>query len=425
MSKDDHGSSPGHLTSAARRQRFPGLLVSFTALEAGTRRSVEDSRRCAGVTDIKPKRSKNESQKQDRESDMAQETTGFKSRVFEVEDITEAFELGYERGWTDGLPIIPATDGKVADMLAYVGRDPQEAVGTIPPGNGIATLEKVAINCVMAGCLPQYLPAVLAALKAMLNPGFNLNGVEATQSPCEPLLVFGGPIVKELGFNYDDGVFGGASRANATIGRAIRLILWNIGGSVPGKLAKAPLSHPGRYSYCVAEQQEGNPWEPLQVEAGLPADVSAVSVIAATAPIHLHLGGSEAIIESAQEILIPYAEALSFIGGSQMVFLSEALVILGPHAAGFLANLGWSKDSVRLFLFEHARRRIGDMAKRYFYNRSTGNTRWPKWIDQTNDDTMVPCVTDAKKIHILVTGGARGKAICPGWHFSSMQAATV
>ncbi|MFH1487080.1 MAG: hypothetical protein ABIH46_13495, partial [Chloroflexota bacterium] len=145
----------------------------------------------------------------------------FKSTLVPAEDIDDAIEVCYQRGWTDGLPVVPPTEAKVAKMIEYLGRDPQELIGVIPPMNGFATIEKLAINCVMAGCLPSYFPIIIAAVEAMLEKQFNLNGVQATTHPVAPLTIVSGPIVEELGFNSSDGVFGGGSRANATVGRAV------------------------------------------------------------------------------------------------------------------------------------------------------------------------------------------------------------
>ncbi len=346
-----------------------------------------------------------------------------RSRIVEVEEDSDPFEICYQRGWTDGMPIVPPTEEKVAAMLDYLGRDPAEVIGVIAPKNGIATMEKVVANCVMAGCLPDYVPVVLAAFEVMLEESFNLNGVEATQGNCEPLVIVGGPAVERLGFNCGEGVFGGGSRANATVGRAVRLILWNIGGSIPGEIAKAPTSHPGRYSFCVAENQPSSPWPPLHTEWGISAEASAVTVMACNPPFHFHFGGTHAP-PTVRDILGITADAFTRMGLHQMKFLPEGLLVLGRAAAHCLADQGWSRDDVRRRVFELAHRPLRELA-RGWYDPAVGNVRWPRWIDQTSLDTSVPALRSPDQLRILVTGGERGGAWCQGWHFTQAQARAI
>ena len=345
------------------------------------------------------------------------------SRVFELDEGNDPFELCYEQGWTDGLPVVPPTEERVGQVLDYLGRDPAEVLGVIPPKNGIATLEKVATNCVMAGCRPEYVPVVLAALEAMLDEAFNLNGVEATQSSCEPLVIVGGPAVEQLGFNCGEGVFGGGSRANATVGRAIRLILWNIAGSVPGEIAKAPTSHPGRYTFCVAENAAANPWPPLHAEQGIPAEASAVTVIACNPPFSLHFGGHGGS-PTPHNILGIIADVFTRLALHQTKFLSESLVVLGRAAARCLADEGWSRADVQGRVYVQAHRPLRDLA-RSWYDPAVGNARWPRWIDQTSLDTPAPALRSPESLHLLVTGGERGGAWCEGWHYSRAQSRAI
>ena len=191
------------------------------------------------------------------------------SQSIEVNTIEEAHEVMYRMGWTDGLPVIPPTPRLVEAALEYLGRDPQEVIGEVPPKNRLATVEKVAVNSVMAGCLPEYIPVVIAALEGMLDDSFNLNGIQATTNCISPLAIVTGPVVEQLGFNAGDNVFGGGSRANAAVGRAIRLILWNIGGGYAGEIDRATLGHPGKYTYCIAENTADSPWGPIHEEQGL------------------------------------------------------------------------------------------------------------------------------------------------------------
>ncbi|MBI2907715.1 MAG: hypothetical protein HYX92_08685 [Chloroflexi bacterium] len=338
----------------------------------------------------------------------------FQSKIYEVEDAWEWAELAFKDHLTDGLPVLPPTEERVAAIVGYLGREPQEVLGLVPPQNGKATVEKVAINCAMAGCLPEYGPVVLAALEALLQEEFNLYGVETTTHPCEPLTIVSGPIVKELGFNYGDGVFGGGSRANATIGRAIRLILWNIGGAYPGDNAKSPFSHPGRYTYCIAENGDENPWAPLHRERGIEAE-SGVTVFGCEAP--------HSIIALADEIHIlnVIADSMSTMGNNNIQYTdgSQTLLVLAPRVAQKLDKAGWKKTDVKAYLFEKARRRLGDLKKGFYtWDPDVGNPAWAKWVDQRNDDTMVPIVDRPEDIIIAVAGGTSAHWFsmwCPGW----------
>ena len=166
---------------------------------------------------------------------------------------------------------MPPTRGAIEHILKHLKRDPGEVVGVVPPRNGVATIEKIAINCVMAGCKPEYVPIVIAAVEAVLEEEFNLNGVQTTTHACAPLIVVSGPAVKKSRVQLKEGSLGHGCRAAATIGRALRLVLWNIGGGFPGEPCKTTLGHPGYFSFCVAEDQDANPWEALHVERGFDA----------------------------------------------------------------------------------------------------------------------------------------------------------
>ncbi|MEE9567836.1 MAG: hypothetical protein V3W37_00500, partial [Candidatus Binatia bacterium] len=174
-------------------------------------------------------------------------------------------ELFYRRGWTDGLPIVPPTAGKVREMLRYIDRRPSEVLGVLEPLQGMASVEKLAINAVMAGCRPEYFPVVIAAVTALLEPEFNLIGVQTTDENVAPLLIINGPIARRLDINCSFGALGPGWQANASIGRAIRLIMNNIGGGWPWAVSLAGIGQPGRYTLCLAENESANPWEPLHV----------------------------------------------------------------------------------------------------------------------------------------------------------------
>ena len=194
------------------------------------------------------------------------------SEVLELPDSLEAVEAHFRaQGWTDGLPIVPPTEARVATMLAGIDADPDHVVGKIPPLWAEATVEKVAINAVMAGCGPEAMPVLVAALEAMLDPVFNLYGVQATTHPVAPLLIVHGPAAARLGMHAGAGVFGPGNRANATLGRAVRLCLWNLGGARPGQGDMATQGSPAKYTYAIAERVEASPWGPLHASLGFDA----------------------------------------------------------------------------------------------------------------------------------------------------------
>ncbi|MFH1485415.1 MAG: hypothetical protein ABIH46_05025 [Chloroflexota bacterium] len=334
-----------------------------------------------------------------------------KSGRFDVTDYFEWQELAFARRWTDGLPVSPPIESQVQRMVEFVGRDPQEVVGEIPPKHGLATIEKIAINSVMAGCLPDYMPVVVAAIKAMIEPEFNLNGIQDTTHPATPLTIVSGPIAERLEFNCKDGVFGGGSRANATIGRAIRLVLWNVGGAYPGDIDKAVFSHPGKYTYCIAENQSANPWEPLHVDRGLPASVSALTVIACEAPHHVAGRGNPL-----GKMLRCISDTMSALGSNNPTVMGQVLLVMSPLAAAAVAKAGWSKGDLKASLFEKARRRLGDI-KEAARDLDLSRLLWPEWIDTTDDDYLVPIVQQPEDILITVAGGTGSNSlmVCPGW----------
>lgn len=192
-----------------------------------------------------------------------------------------------QRGWSDGLPIVPPTVGRVKEMLAAIDLAPETVLAELEPLQGVATVEKVAVNAVMAGCRPEHLPVVLAAVQAIADPVFNLRGVQTTDENVTPLLIVNGPAARTLALNSGYGALGPGWRANATIGRALRLIMQNLGGGWPGFVSFSGLGQPGRYTLCVAENEAQSPWPPLHVDLGHPADTNTVTVLRAETVINV------------------------------------------------------------------------------------------------------------------------------------------
>ncbi|MGB1879994.1 MAG: hypothetical protein ACPHTD_04695 [Gammaproteobacteria bacterium] len=255
------------------------------------------------------------------------------------------------RGWSDGLPVVAPTRERVTAMLRYCDRDPQLELGTMPPRHGIVTPEILAVNAVMAGCRPAYFPLLLTAVEAMLEPAFNLFAVQATTHPCAPCVIINGPLARELEVNARYGAFGPGWRANATIGRAIRLALLNIGGAAPGVLDRSTQGQPAKFAFCVAENEAESPWTPLHVERGFAPETSTVTVTAAEGPHNLN----DHISERAEGILATLAGAMSDMGCNNAYLYGQPTIAFGPEHAAILAADGWDKKAIRSYVFEHAR----------------------------------------------------------------------
>ncbi len=321
------------------------------------------------------------------------------SNRLEFDEATEVMEYYFERGWTDGLPIVPPTVGRVRQFLDYAGRSPSEIVGAEPTKGRVITVEKVAINAVMAGCLPEYFPVVLAAIEAMSEPRFNLHAMTVSTMGAAVLMLVNGPIAREIGLNSGVSVFGPGHRANATIGRAIRLAVINVTGSVSGVLDKATLGHAGKYTWCVAEAEDVSPWEPLHVERGLSADQSAVTVFAGLSPTQVtnHLG------HDPENILTSFGDALFTMGPGQ----GEIVVVLCPEHIGYLRSFGWSKRQVKEFLYERSQRKVSEWVRAG--GMSDGG--------DAEADSLAAVGRSADSFTVVVAGGPAGafSAIIPLW----------
>lgn len=336
------------------------------------------------------------------------------SRVFEIADVEAAVEFCYQQGWTDGLPVVPPTRGAVERILTYLGRAPEEIIGIIPPRNGVATIEKIAVNCVMAGCKPEYASIVIAAIEAMLEERFNLNGAQTTTHSCAPLVMVSGPAVKTLGFNTKECALGHGSRAGATVGRAVRLILWNIGGGYPGEPCKTTHGHPGYYSFCIAEDQDANPWTPLHVERGFRPEDSVVTVTATAGPQSIATGAG---YSPAEDVLYVLADSIAGLGNSN-VSGGDMVLVLGPMAVKNLADAGWGKEEVKREIVRLATRPVREVKRRRSISEDHP-MHWNKIVDPNDDDARVPFVRTPENLIMLVTGawgsGSGFCALCPGW----------
>jgi peroxiredoxin len=306
----------------------------------------------------------------------------------------DELEEMFARDWSDGLPVVPPTRERVAAMLG--GRDPQRLLGEVPPAMGQATLERVAACAVLAGCRPDYFPAVMAAVEAALDPAFNLNGQAVTTQPAGQLVVVNGPIRHALGFNSGMGALGPGSRANLTVGRALRLVVTLTGGARPGRLDRATLGHPGKLGFCVAEDEEGSPWPPLHVDRGFSSRSSVVTLIACDAPLSI----SDHRSTDADELawVLGWAAATTWSPNWWPLGASSVYVLCPEHRALF-ASAGWSKERVRDAMFAA----VAKPARELQRGETTPATA------AADPDALITKWTSPEEIVLLAAGGEAGR----------------
>ena len=316
------------------------------------------------------------------------------------EDPSAIFDHFYEEGWTDGLPIIPPTEERVAETLRFTDYAPQDVVALVPPGNAPATVENIAINAVMAGCKPEYLPVLIAAVGAMTEPAYNLYGRQTTTHPGAHLMIVHGPARNELEVNCRQNVFGQGRRANATLGRAVRLLMMNVGGGIPGVTDMATHGHPGKYSYTIGEDEEGSPWPAFHADRGFAPDTSAVTMLCAESPHNVN----DLVSKTAHKYLGTAASAMSHLGANGVYrsgLPSEQMLVLTAEAATWLSNQGWSKADVSQFIFETARQPIRLMRDRGGFDM----TPLAPFVNLDEDEDMAPIVPRPEDILIVIAGG--------------------
>ncbi|MDG2026146.1 MAG: hypothetical protein P8J50_03495 [Acidimicrobiales bacterium] len=310
------------------------------------------------------------------------------------------------RGWGDGLPMVAPTEARVDAMLAGAPGDPDDVVAILPPRSGAATRRMIAVNAVLAGCAPAQLPVLIAAVRALAAPEMNLRGVNATTHPVAPLLIVHGEIAERAGFNSGLGAFGPGNRANATTGRAVRLILLHIAGAIPGPGDASTQGGPAKYSFCVAENMAESPWGGYARSVGLDSP-SAVTVHCGEAPHNAH------DMESADPaaILDKLASAMTSLGQNNApIAQGEYFVALCPEHAAACADAGWTRSDVASYLFQKARMPASEL--RAAFNLLA----WEPWQRALPDDAAVPMTGHPENIKVLVVGGA-GKHSCvvPSW----------
>ena len=323
------------------------------------------------------------------------------------DDPADLQALFQERGWGDGLPLVAPTVERVDAMLAPLGDvDADEVIAVLPPRSGQATRRMIAVNAVLAGCGPEHLPVLVAAVRALGRPELNLRGVNATTHPVAPLLIVHGDIARSAGYNAGLGAFGPGNRANATTGRALRLILLHLGGATPGTGDASTQGGPAKYGYCIAENLDESPWGGYAASVGVDAP-SAVTVHCGEAPHNAHdMESSDpaAILDKVASAMCSTGQNNAPIGQGQY------FVALCPEHAATCAAAGWTRRDVSSYLFQTARMRVGDM-KEAFALRA-----WSPWQERLDDDDSMPMTEHPDNIRVMVVGGAgKHSSVIPSW----------
>jgi len=326
------------------------------------------------------------------------------SRKIEYAETTDPVEVCYERGWSDGLPVTPPTDERVLAMLQGTRRRPDEIVGKIPPYLGTCTVEKVAINAVLAGCKPEYMPVLLAALEAALEPVFTLHGVLATTYFSSPIIIVNGPVARAIGMNCGLNVLGQGNRANATIGRALNLIVQNVGGGRPGEADRSTLGAPSKYTLCFAEDESDPEWEPLSVARGFPRGVSTVTLFQGHGP--------EAIVDqktrTAEGLTRSIASSLVKMGHPKLVQSARAVLVLSPEHYAIYKEAGWDRKRIERALYEATIRPGKELV--------AGADGVGEGVPASRAGEMIPKFHD-DGLMVVRAGGPAGlfSAVLPGW----------
>lgn len=313
--------------------------------------------------------------------------------------VPNTFEGVYEEfarhGWGDGLPLIPPTEDLVARMLGEF--DPDEVVGVVP-GRGEATILNVAVNAVMAGCLPGHLPVVVAAVRAACQDQFNLYGIQVTTNPVVVGGFVNGPVIDALDFNAGQNCLGQGNRSNATVGRALRLVLINVGEGRPGDLDRATHGLPAKYSFFFAENEPENPWEPYHVECGFAPGESTVTVLAPAGMVNMLEP-----TEDADDMLRVFGTAMRSPVGNDSYFNGEPWLIFSPEHAEVVASAGHTKVTARRELWKHSKLPVRDFSRKTAQYWLT--PMWERFLGKLDDETLIPVSETPDRIRIVVAGG--------------------
>lgn len=325
-----------------------------------------------------------------------------KSKSDPLSELANAIEFCFEKGWTDGLPVVPPTEGSVRAMLDGATLNADDEVVFVEHRNVSVAAEKVAINAVMAGCRPEYMPVIVAALKAMMDPRWGFHGPATSTGGAGILMVVNGPVARALGINSGGDVFGPGWRANATIGRAIRLVMRNAVGCLPGTLDRSTIGHPGRYTYCIAENEAESRWKPLHVERGFLPEQSTVTVFAALAPQQCF----NQLSSTAEGVLTTLCAQMRLSAGVGRQ-PQYCLVIAGEHET-VLQKDGWSKEDIRRFCFDRTKTSQAELKRMHVM---------PGEVTAADETLMKTLVATPDDFLVIAAGGQAGpfSAYIPGW----------
>jgi hypothetical protein len=317
--------------------------------------------------------------------------------IVEAPDDLDAFQsFAIDQGWGDGLPVLPPTPERVARILGAGRAD--EVVARLAPRRGLATLEALAVNAALAGAGPEHLPVIVAAVRALDEPRFNLAAIQTTTHPCTPLLIVNGPIARRLGISGGPNALGQGHPANAVIGRAVRLVLQNVGGAVVGHTDRATQGHPGKFTYCIAENEAASPWEALHVERGFGPGESCVTVCGSEAPHNVNDHSST----TAEGLMRALAGTAATTGSNNIYLGGEPLLLLGPEHARTIADSGWSKRDLKRAFWEQARVRLGAFSPENLERFAVIDPA--RFRGRGADETVAPA-TSPDDVMVVVAGG--------------------
>ena len=351
------------------------------------------------------------------------ENSPLRARRLEIGSQDDVHEFMYDQGFTDGFPVIPPTPERVLRMMNGTDRDPQEVVAVIPPNLAPATVEKIAVNAVMAGCKPDYLPVVLTTIEAICTDEFNCHGVFATTMGATPVMILNGPIRHELDVNMKMSALGQGTRANAAIGRAVRLAVRNIGGAKPGGTERSTLGNPMKYSMCFAEWEERSFWEPLHVERGFDKDDSVISVFAMS-------GGPMQIIDqtsrSADQLIGSFASSMRAVHNVRAHGSGDTVLVVCPEHADTLNTQNYTKEDVKNGIQEKSAVPTRDLVADEFSGAGIPKAAFDR-MPRERQDAKVPKFSSADHIHVVVAGSEAGKfsAVFHGWASGPMGSIPV
>jgi len=350
---------------------------------------------------------------EDADSNQLEETTLPESgdtTTVQWDSALEAIERCYELGWTDGLPVVPPTEQRVKEFIERSGRPSDEVVGELPERRREITVDKVAANAVMAGCLPEYMPVVLAATEAMLEPIFNLVGPSSSMGGSAILSIVNGPIAKELNINSRNNLFGPGNRANATIGRAVRLILMNACAAIPGVFDRSVIGHPGKYTYCIAEADTETHWTPLHVERGFSPAESTVTVFAGESPRQIRAVGHP------EPIMMAIADVASSLGSNMSTSGSVGDTGIGVRQGQIVVTIAgnsnlwkdWTKSQIKEYLFNRTQRSVADLKAAMVLKGD---------LEPNDGQIMIPLIPEPDDILLIFAGGEESNmsSVIPSW----------